>query len=299
MIEIKGVSKTFDDVKALHRVNLEIKDGSIFGLVGTNGAGKSTLLRIMAGIIRQDEGDVSIDGAPVFENVTVKERLFFIPDETYYFGNATPLQMAHYYKRFYPHFDESYFLHLLKNFDLEPQRKLNTLSKGMKKQVAVITALSTKTKYIFCDETFDGLDPVIRQGVKSLLASALSERAMAVIVASHNLRELEDISDHIGLLHKGGVLLSKDLDDMKLSIHKIQAVFDHEIMKEHFADLKILKMDRRGSLYTLVIRGDIDDIMTILKRENPLFIETLPLTLEEIFISETEVTGHDKKSIRS
>ena len=159
MIEIKGVSKTFDDVKALHRVNLEIKDGSIFGLVGTNGAGKSTLLRIMAGIIRQDEGDVSIDGAPVFENVTVKERLFFIPDETYYFGNATPLQMAHYYKRFYPHFDESYFLHLLKNFDLEPQRKLNTLSKGMKKQVAVITALSTKTKYIFCDETLTVLIP--------------------------------------------------------------------------------------------------------------------------------------------
>ncbi|MEE0775949.1 MAG: ABC transporter ATP-binding protein [Bacillota bacterium] len=297
MIEIKNVSKTFNDVKALHRVDLEIKDGSIFGLVGTNGAGKSTLLRIMAGIIRQDEGEILMDGAPVFENVPVKERIFFIPDEAYYFSNATPKQMARYYRRFYPDFDEDYFMHLLENFDLQPQRKLHTFSKGMKKQVAVITALAAKTKYIFCDETFDGLDPVIRQGVKSLLAAALSERELSVIVASHNLRELEDISDHIGLLHKGGVLLSKDLDDMKLSIHKIQAIFDHEVIKEHFADLKVLKMDRRGSLYTLVVRGEEDLIMETLKRESPLFIEALPLSLEEIFISETEVKGYDLKKL--
>ncbi|MEG0874688.1 MAG: ABC transporter ATP-binding protein [Clostridiales bacterium] len=297
MINITDVTKNFDDIKALNKINLEINDNGIYGLVGTNGAGKSTLMRLLSGVLQPTEGSILLDGTGVYDNVEVKKDLFFIPDDAYFFPNITPKEMGDYYNGFYPKFDKTMFLHLLDNFKLEANRKINGFSKGMKKQLSIILGLSAQTKYIFCDETFDGLDPVMRQGVKSLFAATLSERDFTVVIASHNLRELEDISDHIGLLHKGGVLFSKDLDDMKTTIHKIQGIFDKSLEKEHFADMEILQMQRRGSLYTLVARGDEKEIMATLQRENPLFLESLPLSLEEIFISETEVKGYDIKKL--
>lgn len=297
LIEVNDVTKGFDDVKALNQVNLTIKEGIVFGLVGTNGAGKSTLLRIISGIVKPEHGDVSIDGVAVGDNKALKEKFFFIADDLYYFPNSTPMEMGRYFCGLYPNFSMEEYERLLSNFDISPQRKINTLSKGMKKQLSIIAALSANTKYVFCDETFDGLDPVMRQGVKSLFAAALSERDFGVVVASHNLRELEDICDHVGLLHKGGVLLSKDLDDMKISIHKIQCIFEEPITKEHFADIEVLQFKRRGSLYTLVVRGDEEEILNKIRRENPVFAEVLPLSLEEIFISETGVKGYDIKKL--
>ncbi|MDD2568822.1 MAG: ABC transporter ATP-binding protein [Clostridia bacterium] len=297
MIVVNGVSKSFGDILAVDNITLDIKKGSVFGLIGTNGAGKSTLLRLLCGILAEDAGTVTIDGERVFENIAIKERCFYISDNQYFFSNCTPNDMRNYYADIYRKFDKNRFDSLLQSFGLNPKRKINTFSKGMKKQVSVICAVSAMTDYIFCDETFDGLDPVMRQAVKSIFAGDIADREMTPIIASHNLRELEDICDHIGLLHKGGMLLSHDLEDMKLGIHKIQAVFNEEITRESFPSLEIISLDKRGSLYTIVVRGQEKEAAAALNSKNPVFMEILPLTLEEIFISETEVTGYDIKSL--
>ena len=297
MIEAQNITKYFDTIKAIDQMSVGIQSGSVFGLVGTNGAGKSTFLRILSGILKPDSGQVLVDGQTVYENMAVKTRFFFISDDQYFFSNSTPKEMRNYYAKIYPQFDRARFDHILKSFDLKADRKINTFSKGMKKQLAIICALAANTDYIFCDETFDGLDPVMRQAVKSLFAAEISERGLTPIIASHNLRELEDICDHVGLLHKGGVLLSRQLDDMKLGVHKIQAVFQTPYNKEDFPDLEIVTLEHRGSLHTFVVRGDKEKITTMLTDKNPIFLEVLPLTLEEIFISETEVVGYDIKKL--
>lgn len=298
MIEAVKVSKQFDTIKAVDGVTATIVEGNVFGLVGTNGAGKSTFIRMLSGILKPDSGTVRIDGIDVFENVKAKELFYYISDDQYYFSNSTPEDLKAYYKVMYKNFDTTRFDKLIKQFDLNPKRKINTFSKGMKKQVSVICGICANTKYLFCDETFDGLDPVMRQAVKSIFVNEITERNMTPIIASHNLRELEDICDHIGLLHKGGILLSKDLYDMKLSIHKIQCVFKEEIeISQVFAGIELLKVDRRGSLYTITARGTNDEIIQRINRVNPIFSEVLPLTLEEIFISETEVVGYDVKKL--
>lgn len=206
--------------------------------------------------------------------------------------------MKMFYQAVYPHFDGGRFDTLMKQFDLDMNRKINTFSKGMKKQLSVICGICANTKYIYCDETFDGLDPVMRQAVKSIFAKEIAERNMTSIIASHNLRELEDICDHVGLFHKGGVLLSKDLYDMKLSIHKVQCVFSKEEEVERIFDgIQLLKVDRRGSLYTITARGTQEEIAARIEGVDPVFSEVLPLSLEEIFISETEVVGYDIKKL--
>ncbi|MEW4413082.1 ABC transporter ATP-binding protein [Clostridium sp. AN503] len=224
MIEAVKLTKRFDDILAVDHIDATIKDGSVFGLIGTNGAGKSTFLRMVAGVLKPDEGTVTIDGMSVFENEEAKHRFFYISDDQYFFNNATPKDMMTYYKITYPGFNEERFHSLMKSFDLSEKRKINTFSKGMKKQVSIICGVCAETEYLFCDETFDGLDPVMRQAVKSIFANDMEERHLTPIIASHNLRELEDICDHVGLLHKGGILLSRDLDEMKMKIHKVQCV---------------------------------------------------------------------------
>jgi len=297
MISAKGVTKYFDDIRAIDDVTATIKDGSVFGLIGSNGAGKSTFLRMLSGIIKPDKGEIEIDEKTVFENIQVKERFFYISDEQYFFPNTTPKVLKEYYKMVYKNFDTKRFDSLMKNFNLDENRKINTFSKGMKKQVSVICAISAKTDYIFCDETFDGLDPVARQAVKSIFAGDVEDRGLTPVIASHNLRELEDICDHIGLLHRGGILLSKDLDDMKLGIHKIQCVFNSQKTKEDFSDIEILSFEKRGSLYTITARGQRSELTHRIEKDNPVFYELLPLSLEEIFISETEVCGYDIKKL--
>lgn len=298
MIEVRNLSKSFDNIKAVDDISLAIKDGSVFGLIGTNGAGKSTFLRMMTGVLKPDQGEVTIDGINVYENTEAKKNFFYISDEQFYLSNSTPIDMMKFYRGFYPNYDEAMFYEMMRRFDLDPKRKISTFSKGMKKQLAIILGISSRTRYLFCDETFDGLDPVMRQGVKSIFAGEMEDRDFTPIIASHNLRELEDICDHVGLLHKGGVLLSKDLEEMKDTVHKIQYVLKDSSEEQTIIDsLNLMNIDHRGSLTTLTARGNKDEIVNIIGAHNPIFMEALPLSLEEIFISETGVVGYDIKKL--
>ena len=282
---------------AVDHIHAEIQDGTVFGLIGTNGAGKSTFLRMAAGILKPDEGTITLDGESVFEDTRVKARCFYIPDEPYFLGNGTADDMKTFYQGIYPKFDTDRFGKLLKSFELDGRRKIQTFSKGMKKQLAVLLGICAGTDYLFCDETFDGLDPVMRQTVKSLFANDLEERHLTPVIASHNLRELEDICDHVGLLHRGGMLLSKDLDDMKMNIHKIQCVLPAGLDRTNLQDLDIMTTEQRGSLLTLTVRGQREEIQARMQSYHPVFFEMIPLSLEEIFISETEVAGYDIKKL--
>ncbi len=294
MIELLDLTKNFDDIKAVNSVSLDINDGEVFGLVGTNGAGKSTILRIISGVIKPDSGIALVDKRPVYDNPEVKRDLFYISDDQYFLPAATPEEMASYYEGVYKEFDKLRFHKLCSGFGLDTNRKISTFSKGMKKQVAILLGLCAGTKYLFCDETFDGLDPVVRQGVKSLFAGDMADRGLTPVIASHNLRELEDICDHIGLLHQGGVILSQDIQDMKLKMQKVQCVFQSEEEENAAVEgLTVLLHERRGRLSTYTIRGEREEVETAFKRGNPVFFEVLALSLEEIFISETEVVGYD------
>lgn len=297
MIEAVNLTKRFDDIIAVDHLSAAIKDGSVYGLIGTNGAGKSTFLRLACGVLKPDEGCITIDGHEVFENISAKKRFFYISDEQYFFGNAAPSEMMHYYSSVYRNFDIARFNRLIKDFGLDANRKINTFSKGMKKQVSVICGVCANTDYLFCDETFDGLDPVMRQTVKSIFAADMEDRNLTPIIASHNLRELEDICDHVGLLHRGGILLSKDLDDMKLNIHKIQCVLQPDMKPEDLTPLDIVGVEHRGMLWTVTVRGTRAQVETIVSAYNPVFFECIPLSLEEIFISETEVAGYDIRKL--
>jgi ABC-2 type transport system ATP-binding protein len=298
MIELKNVTKSFQDTKALTQVTAEIQNGLIFGLVGSNGAGKSTLLRLVSGILKPEEGEIMLDGRPVFEQCDVKKQICFLSDSAYYFPNATPGSMGRYYALAYPGFDQENYYSLLKKFNIPEKKKMQTFSKGQKKQVSILLGFCTGTRYLLCDETFDGLDPVARQAVKSIFAGELAEREFTPVIASHNLRELEDICDCVGILHQGGVLMQKDLEEMKLNIHNIQCVFQSpDDERAAFELLDIIKADRRGSLTTFTARGAEEEIMLKLNSFSPVFSEILPLTLEEIFISETEVVGYDIKKL--
>ena len=298
MIRAEQVSKRFDTILAVDHVSISIKEGCVFGMVGSNGAGKSTFLRMMAGVLKPDEGIIQVDGMPIWENVEAKKRIFYISDDAYYLNNGTPEDIMLFYKTVYTGFDTERYLKLLKQFDLEPKRKISTFSKGMKKQVSVLAGICANTKYLFCDETFDGLDPVMRQVVKSMFAKEIEERGMTPVIASHNLRELEDVCDHVGLLHRGGVLLSKDLEDMRTNIHKIQCVFQTPEQEEAlWKQLSIVKKEERGRLRTLTVRGSYEEVKELVQNAQPVFFEMLPLTLEEIFISETEVAGYDIKKL--
>lgn len=296
MIVANNISKSFQDIKAVDAVSVTIKEGSVFGMIGTNGAGKSTFLRMLAGVLRPDEGTITLDEMPVYENPQAKKKFFYISDEQYFFPNTTPAELMRYYSVVYPEFDSLCMKRLLSQFELPEKRKVSTFSRGMKKQLSVICGVCAGTKYLFCDETFDGLDPVMRQAIKSIFAQEMEERGMTPVIASHNLRELEDICDHVGLLHRGGVLLSKDLEDMKLNIHKVQCAFHADSnIEQVLQEMEVLQKDVRGSLYTITARGSEEDLKNRIQTAAPIFMELLPLSLEEIFISETVVTGYDIK----
>ena len=299
MIELKNVSKIFGDVKAVDNICLTIRNNTVMGLLGTNGAGKSTLLRMMAGVLKPDDGEILIDDMPVWNNPEAKGKFFYISDDQYYFPNSTPKEFGSFYKTYYPAFDEDRFHQLLDKIDLPADRKIRTFSKGMKKQLSILIGICAGTDYLFCDETFDGLDPVMRQAIKAIFIQEMERRSFTPVIASHNLRELEDISDHIGLLHKGGVLLSQDLEDLRCNLTKIQCVLPEELDEKIQNALLVLKMQRHGKLLTMTVRGETDKVVSWLNTLNPIYCEAVPLTLEEIFISETEVAGYDIKSLIS
>ena len=297
MIEVRECSKAFGQTKAVNQATLDIGDREVFGLVGSNGAGKSTLLRMMAGIIRPDQGEILIDDLPVYENEEAKKLFFYISDDSYFPPNYTAVDMVRFYRNFYPEFRIKLFHELMDQFHLEKKQRISSFSKGMKKQLLVIIGVCAGTKYLLCDETFDGLDPVMRQAVKSLFASEIMNREFTPVIASHNLRELEDICDHVGLLHRGGILFSRDLDDMKLGMYKMQCIFPNPLPDSAWEGFDILHKEQRGSLYTIKARGSREELLARVNALNPTFCEMLPLTLEEIFINETEVAGYDVKKL--
>ncbi len=293
MIKVESVTKYYGDVCSLDEVTLQIPDGSIFGLIGSNGSGKSTLLRAMSGIFAVEEGRILFDGCNIWENTEQKAKLVYLSDEPYFLPHSSIEDMRNLFRSLYPTFDSVKFDKLLNLFGLPLRRKINTFSKGMQKQTSVLLGLSVCPKYLFCDETFDGLDPVMRHLVKRILMEDIAERGTTVVMASHNLRELEDICDHIALLHKGKLLFQNDLDDMKLSIQKIQAVFTEADAEEKLREMPLLNLERRGSMFTIVARGTREEWEERLQAIHPQFYECIPLTLEEIFIAEMEENGYD------
>lgn len=298
MIKLENINKSFGKYPAVSDVSLNIEDSQVFGLVGTNGAGKSTLLRMISGVLRQDSGRITLNGQPVYNRPDVKQQIFFIPDDPYFFPNGNAADMCSYYKTVYPYFNPFLFEKMLGDFSLDPKRPVRNYSRGMKKQLAILCGICSGAQYLLCDETFDGLDPVMRQAVKSIFANYMSQRDLTPVIASHNLRELEDICDHVGLLHKGGLLLSRDLEDMKLGLQRIQCVFSEGTDPETaLAGLDILDSSARGRLHMLTVRATREEVLSRFEKINTVFFEILPLTLEEIFISETEVAGYDIKNI--
>lgn len=297
MIKIRNLTKKFDKLRALDALNLDINEGTVFGLVGSNGAGKSTLLRVMSGVLRAEEGSVEIDGEESFENEAVKGKCFFIPDFPFFYNNSTIENTAYIYRKIYPNWDEERFSSLCATFPIDAKQRVINMSKGMQRQAALILALSTRPKYLFLDEIFDGLDPVVRNLVKKLIVQCVTDDNTTVLIASHNLRELEDICDHIGLLHKGGILLERELDELKLGIHKVQVAFAEPVDESAFEGLSIVNKTKQGNLYNLTIRGEEDSFLPKLRELNPAFMESLPLTLEEVFINEMEGAGYDINNI--
>lgn len=294
MIEIKNITKSYDEVLSLCDVSATIGSGSIYGLIGSNGAGKSTLLRVMAGIFKPDSGEILFDGRPVFENNAVKKEIFYISDDEYKLPGANTDDMMRFYRSIYDRFDSGRYEKLCEMFKVDRKRSLSTFSKGMKRQVDILLGLSCRPRYLLCDETFDGLDPVMRQFAKKLICEEIAENGMTPIIASHNLRELEDLCDHVGLIHRGSILFESDIDDMKGGISKVQMVVtDSAVDITSFAPLRIVDFRRAGSVITLIARGSAEEIEAKVLSLSPKFYEILPLTLEEVFISEMEEKGYD------
>jgi len=297
MIEVERVSKQFGDLEALQDVSLAVHQGSIYGLVGSNGAGKTTLLKLLAGIYKPDAGDILIDAQSVFENEGIKARSVFIPDILYFFHNYTIQDIANFYAHIYPQWNHQRYLKLAAVFNIEVKRRIKTLSKGMQRQVAFWVGLSLMPDVMILDEPLDGLDPVMRQKVKNLIIQDVADRAMTVIISSHNLRELEDICDYIGVLHQGKMLIQKDLDDLKADVHKIQVAFSTETPPALIEEMQALYHEQRGSINIFIVRGSYNEIVSRMQAYHPAILDVLPLTLEEIFIYEMGDNGYEIKNI--
>jgi len=296
MIRIDSITKDFEEVRSLDKVSVLIENGSIFGLIGSNGSGKSTLLRILCGIYKPTEGDVVFDGMPVWEDPAVKQNIVYLSDDQYFLPHCTIYDMMQLYKSVYPTFSDEKYKEYLNLFGLDDKRKIATFSKGMQKQASFLLGLSCRTQYVLCDETLDGLDPVMRRTVCKIVAEEVADRNITVIFASHNLKEIEDICDHVALLHKGQLLFEAGLDDIKLGIHKIQMSFEKDRLEEvktELTQLDTVSLEQRGSLFTVIARGDEGALSDFIGSLHPVFVEFIPLTLEEIFIAEMEERGYD------
>ena len=272
MINAEAIHKSFEDFTALDNVTCNISDGCIYGMVGSNGAGKSTFLRVLSGVYKPDKGYAFIDGLNVYENPKAKQKIVFVADDLYFLPGATLNKMANLYA------------------------SISNFSKGMKRQAAIILALSTRTKYMFFDETFDGLDPVMRNLVKKLICNDVAELNSTVIVTSHSLRELEDICDHLALLHKGGMVLDSDVLELKTSQFKVQVAFRENFDKSRFEQFNITRYRQEGSVANMIINGDREETVALFKAMNPLVLDVLPLTLEEVFTYEMESLGYEFES---
>ena len=286
MIQVENLVKTFDGFRALDGADFHVKKGAIYGLVGPNGAGKSTLIRHLTGIYKQDEGSVLIDGEPVFENSAVKEKIAYIPDDLFYFAQADTMEMKKFYEGIYPNFDAGLFEKIREAFpSIDTKPPIRRLSKGMQKQVAFWLAISARPQILILDEPVDGLDPVMRRQIWSLILQDVTEHGTTVLVSSHNLRELEDVCDHVGIMNHGKIIIERSLSELQSSICKIQAAFQSEMPKLP-KDLEVLHMSTTGRVHTMIVRGEPKQIKEQFTALNPMLMDVLPLSLEEIFIYE-------------
>jgi len=297
MIEVKNVVKAFGDFNALDGVNMTISDGSIYGLVGPNGAGKTTLMNTLCGIYKASGGEITVDGIPVYENNDIKKRIVYISDDVFYFHNSSTKSLKNLYKGFYENFDENKFQEYAKYFpSINQNMNVRRLSKGMKKQVAFWIAICCNPDILVLDEPVDGLDPMMRHQIWGLIINEVSQREMTVLISSHNLRELEDVCDTVGIMNKGRVFLESSLDDLKTQLSKIQVSFTDEINTADIG-INILKEKKTGRVYELIVSGDKTEVKRKIEEFNPLFVEALPLTLEEIFIYELGEEDNEIKQI--
>ena len=295
MIEVRNVSKNFDGFKALNQLSINVPTGAIYGLVGPNGAGKSTIIRHITGIYRQDEGEVLVNGEPVFENPNIKKDIAYIPDDVFFFTQSTIKDMMKFYKGVCPNFSMERYEKLRKAFGLDENSKMRSLSKGMQKQAAFWMTASMCPKVLVLDEPVDGLDPVMRRQVWSILMADVAENGTTVLVSSHNLRELEDVCDHVGIMNKGKLMLERNLSDLQENIAKVQLALPDE--RPLPKDLKILHHSSTGRLQTLIVRGKSEEITNQLATCEPLFMDVIPLSLEEIFIYELGGEHYEVKDI--
>lgn len=297
MIQVHELRKQFDHFKALDGVNMHVGRGEIYGLVGPNGAGKSTLLRHLTGVYRPDCGEVVIDGENVYENKKIKEKIAYIPDELFYFMQADTMEMKRFYEGIYPEFDSKLFYRMQEFFPtIDVKRNIRRLSKGMQKQVAFWLAICCKPELMILDEPVDGLDPVMRRQVWSILMSEVAERKMTVLVSSHNLRELEDTCDHVGIMHHGKIMIERSLSDLQGNISKIQVACESGVPKLPDS-FEVLHMANTGRVYTLIVKGDPKEAERALVADRPTLVDVLPLTLEEIFIYEMGGADYEVKDI--
>lgn len=297
MIQGKDICKSFDGFQALEHASFHVPKGAVYGLVGPNGAGKSTLLRHVTGIFRQDGGELLVKGEPVFENPAVKERMTFIPDDIFYFRQANLRDMKKYYQGIYPSFDEEMFEQLLDCFPaVNQKRNIRRMSKGMQKQAAFLLAVCSKPEVLVLDEPVDGLDPVMRRQIWNILLNDVSRNDMTVLVSSHNLRELEDVCDHVGIMHRGTVILERSLSELQDGISKVQMAFEGDV-PDITGRFEVMNHSVLGRVHTMIVKGDQRELSDYLETFHPLVLDLLPLTLEEIFIYELGGEDYEVKDI--
>ncbi len=299
MIQVNNVVKAFDGFKALDGVNMNVNRGDIYGLVGPNGAGKSTLIRHLTGVYRQDAGEIFIDGVPVYENREIKDKIAYIPDDLFYYMQADTLDMMKFYKGVYSNFDENMFYRMQEFFpNIDVKRNIRRLSKGMQKQVAFWLTICCKPELMILDEPVDGLDPVMRRQIWTILMSEVEDKKMTVLVSSHNLRELEDVCDHVGIMNKGKVIIERSLSELQGNISKIQVACPVGMPKLP-PEYKVLHMSNTGRVYTMIVKGNPKEIVQAIETDQgrPMVVDALPLTLEEIFIYEMGGEDYEVKDI--
>ena len=297
MIKITDLNKSFGDKKVLENLNCTIKTGSIYGLIGANGAGKSTLLRIIMGIFKKDAGKIEIDDKELIDSEELKQKLCFVPDDLFFFKGYTIKDNIEFFSKIYKKFDVEMATKLVTSLNLPLDKKIANFSKGMKRQVALICAICTNADYIFFDETFDGLDPVVRNFMKKVIAEQMSKKETTIVMTSHNLRELEDICDNVGLLYKGGIFLESDIDTLKTNMFKIQISLPNDFSEKDFEKYNVLSFKKVGSVATIILRGNREEYEEDFLKKNPVILDFLPLTLEEIFIYEMGVLGYEFNAV--